>query len=291
MINGGSFSNIDIALEFECNEANDLVEQIKETFEVPHEANIKLCYRGKFIEKLPSINNALIHASVLNTSTSGFIFSTGGEEIPFRSEILDAFNFIREKLSDDQYAKTRENIADIIKTALSKRYMNHSQVCKADQYGARSAASYDPNFAQPRSTVPLIQNLHSLSSNSQTQEEQPVPIQDPHRTGMITAPITTDMLRNALLATEEHMRATGQTVENMVESTPENRNIESAAQEILAEIAALATNVENGLEKLREMGLLDSIGEDAARRILQDMGGNIDATVETIMRNWDSLQK
>ena len=91
----------------------------------------------------------------------------------------------------------------------------------------------------------------------------------------------------------------------MVESTPENRNIESAAQEILAEIAALATNVENGLKKLREMGLLDSIGEgksktskilnpwfsDAARRILQDMGGNIDATVETIMRNWDALQK
>ena len=47
----------------------------------------------------------------------------------------------------------------------------------------------------------------------------------------------------------------------MVELTPENRNIESAAQEILAEIAALATKVENGLEKLREMGLVDSIGE------------------------------
>jgi hypothetical protein len=51
----------------------------------------------------------------------------------------------------------------------------------------------------------------------------------------------------------------------MVQLTPENRNIESAAQEILAEIAALATNVENGLEKLREMGLVDSIGE--GRRI------------------------
>lgn len=70
-----------------------------------------------------------------------------------------------------------------------------------------NAKKLDPNFAQPRSTVPLIQNLHSLSSNSQTQEEPPVPIQDSHRTGMITAPITTDMLRNALLATEEHMRA------------------------------------------------------------------------------------
>lgn len=73
----------------------NLIEQIKETFEVPPETHIKLCHRGKLIHELPSSNNAIIHASVLSCSSSGFKFSKEGEEIPFRDEILEAFNFIR----------------------------------------------------------------------------------------------------------------------------------------------------------------------------------------------------
>jgi len=307
----------------------NLIEQIKETFEVPPETQIKLCHRGKLIHELPSSNNAIIHASVLSSSSSGFKFSKEGEEIPFRDEILEAFNFIRDKLTDSKNEKTRENIVETIKTALSKRYVNHREICKNDQYGARCASSYDlfldclrikvlrkrqaiqelllaiyagikdakieepvvrdvsdHSFAQPRSVVPLIQTLTS-DSEPQLREQG----RGPQTSGTMPGPITTDMLRRALIATEEQMRQTGQTVESMVQLTPENRNIESAAQEILAEIAALATNVENGLEKLREMGLVDSIGEDAARRILQDMGGDIDATIESIMQNWDKLQK
>ncbi len=73
----------------------NLIEQIKETFEVPPETQIRLCHRGKLIEELPSSNNAIIHASVLSSPTSGFKFSKEGEEIPFRGDILEAFNFIR----------------------------------------------------------------------------------------------------------------------------------------------------------------------------------------------------
>ena len=73
----------------------NLIEQIKETFEVPPETQIKLCHRGKLIDGLPSSNNALIYASVLSNPTSGFKFIKEGEEIPFRDEILEAFNFIR----------------------------------------------------------------------------------------------------------------------------------------------------------------------------------------------------
>lgn len=59
----------------------------------------------------------------------------------------------------------------------------------------------DPSFAQPRSVVPLIQTLTS-DSEPQLREQG----RGPQTSRTMPGPITTDMLRRALIATEEQMR-------------------------------------------------------------------------------------
>ncbi len=59
----------------------------------------------------------------------------------------------------------------------------------------------DPSFAQPRSVLPLIQTLTS-DSEPQLREQGG----GPQTSGSMSGPITTDMLRRALIATEDQMR-------------------------------------------------------------------------------------
>jgi len=50
------------------------------------------------------------------------------------------------------------------------------------------------------------------------------------------------------------------------------------------EIAALAQAVENGINQLREMGILEMTTEEEARRILQENGGNVEAAINMILQ-------
>ena len=53
---------------------------------------------------------------------------------------------------------------------------------------------------------------------------------------------------------------------------------------IFLEIAALAQAVENGINQLREMGILEMTTEEEARRILQENGGNVEAAINMILQ-------
>ena len=50
------------------------------------------------------------------------------------------------------------------------------------------------------------------------------------------------------------------------------------------EIAALAQAVDNGINQLREMGILEMTTEEEARRILQENGGNVEAAINMILQ-------
>ena len=105
------------------------------------------------------------------------------------------------------------------------------------------------------------------------------------------------MLQQALQAAANNMQATGQTVQSSLSG--QNQNLQQAAQGVVGgnswlinydslsinlEIAALAQAVENGINQLREMGILEMTTEEEARRILQENGGNVEAAINMILQ-------
>lgn len=50
-------------------------------------------------------------------------------------------------------------------------------------------------------------------------------------------------------------------------------------------MAALSQAVENGIQQLREMGILAQTNEANARRILAETGGNVEAAINRILES------
>jgi hypothetical protein len=301
LIHGGEYSNIQAPLMMEAATLGALEHSVIDNFELKNDTKLTLTYCGEILrhsQKMPR-DGATIFASVAH--------ALQGDTIPTQpptqsmNQFDEAFRFLNRHTDHRQRSPIREKVRQIIELQLEKRYASHPALCHADIEGARICSSYDmfvaaaltdkklaekhkllqrlvvgvfkeaktklPAMLPPGIGGPIVPFGGGASSNqpsSQTRSANPARTQS-------NALITPQMLSQALSAAAGGGAARGQTA---TPSTSAN-----------AQVAALSQAVENGIQQLREMGILAQTNEANARRILAETGGNVEAAINRILES------
>lgn len=305
LVSGGDFCNIRAPLRVEAESFPALDEQVRSSFGIEKDANLVITYCGVVLKKLPPRNGAPLFASIVAQRARKPTSKLDNVASKMRPEIQEAIQFMQKILR----SPLREKLKLLATQILNKRYTLFPELCEQDKYAARIASNLEL-FLQ--SINPKIMRDHELISSlaieiykeaktklniqlsNQSSNVRSIPANQSSSQGgssqmssfinQITGnqnqnqPITQDLLQQALLAASQNMNQSGQ-------STLNQPNLPQAANEVVSEIAALAEAVEKGFgvvqKQFREMGI--QFDETEARRILQENGGNVQATINQLL--------
>jgi len=317
LLNGGDFQNVNAPIKVKAESYKELQDQIKDNFGIDQNDELMISYCGMLLSpktELPQTNGAPLFVSVRQNIISKSAFgSENREDAPFNKAIPDALQYMQKIMNPRSPPNQREIVVDVIRNVLDRRWKKYPALCCKDPTGADLASKaerflqlLDPKIIRKHEIIgTLLVDIHRISQQkllhtvkaNPTNSNAPNPNQAstvPTASPFINAannqagqqsrpgPITANMLQQALQAAANNMQATGQTVQSSLSG--QNQNLQQAAQGVVGEIAALAQAVENGINQLREMGILEMTTEEEARRILQENGGNVEAAINMILQ-------
>lgn len=320
LINGGDFQNVGTPIKIEGETYAELEKNIKENFGLEEKTELMIMHCGTLLSKTSSLpsGDAPLFVSVKMSEIKSVFQNTNQNEAVFRPEYKNlpaAAGYIKRHL--DKRNPYREQVINVAKNVLDRRWKKYPQICQNDLFAANLCATLE-RFLQIASSekavkemsrkheliATLILDIHRIAQQKllntvqATQGNNPTSSSTPSALPFINAAlgssnqanpsnenrgsITADMLQQALASAQASMQQTGQSTQQL--QGTENRNLGQAAQEVVSEMAALAQAVENGITQLREMGILEMTSEADARRILQENGGNVEAAINSILQ-------
>lgn len=318
LLHGGDFQNVNAPIKVQAASYKELQDQIKDNFGIDQNDELMISYCGMLLSsktELPQTNGAPLFVSVrqniVSQSKSAF-GSEKKEDAPFNKAIPDALQYIQKVMNPRAPPNQREIVVDVIRNVLDRRWKKYPDICRKDPTGAdlvskaeRFLQLLDPKLIRKHELIgTLLVDIHRISQQKllhtiKANPNNPI-AQNSNQAGTVPTaspfinaansqagtsrpgPITANMLQQALQAAANNMQATGQTVQSSLSG--QNQNLQQAAQGVVGEIAALAQAVDNGINQLREMGILDMTTEEEARRILQENGGNVEAAINMILQ-------
>jgi len=317
LLHGGDFQNVNAPIKVQAGNYKELQDQIKDNFGIDQNDELMISYCGMLLSsktELPQTNGAPLFVSVRQNIQSKSAFgSEKKEDAPFNKAIPDALQYIQKIMNPRAPPNQREIVVDVIRNVLDRRWKKYPDMCRKDPAGADLASKaerflqlLDPKIIRKHEIIgTLLVDIHRISQQKllhtiKANPTNPTNAQNPNQAGTVPTaspfinaannqagqsrpgPITANMLQQALQAAANNMQATGQTVQSSLSG--QNQNLQQAAQGVVGEIAALAQAVENGINQLREMGILEMTTEEEARRILQENGGNVETAINVILQ-------
>jgi len=316
LLNGGDFQNVNAPIKVQAGNYKELQDQIKENFGIDQNDELMISYCGMLLSsstELPQTTGAPLFVSVRQIQNTKSAFGLEKkEDAPFNKAIPDALQYIQKVMNPRAPPNQREVVIDVIRNVLDRRWKKYPALCCKDPIGAdlvskaeRFLSLLDPKIIRKHEIIgSLLVDIHRISQQKLLHTVKANPsnpnAQNPNQSGTVPTaspfinaannqagqsrpgPITANMLQQALQAAANNIQQTGQTVQSSLSG--QNQNLQQAAQGVVGEIAALAQAVDNGINQLREMGILEMTTEEEARRILQENGGNVEAAINMILQ-------